>query len=64
MTFNPTDKAIALQLVARIMNENRWTWIDVTVYMQQLPWISEFRVYNESLAAEVELYRGVASYIL
>ncbi|PON21195.1 hypothetical protein TGAM01_v209921 [Trichoderma gamsii] len=63
MTLDPTDKAIALQLVARIMNETRWTWIDVTVYMQQLPWISDFRVYNESLAAEVELYRGVTSFV-
>jgi hypothetical protein len=64
MTPDPTDKAIALQLVALIMNENSLTWIDVTVYMQQLPWICEFRVYNESLATEVELYRGVTSFIL
>lgn len=60
MTLDPTDKAIILQLVARIMNENRWTWTDVTTYMQQLPWINEFRLYNEPLAAEVELYRGIA----
>lgn len=64
MTSDPTDRAAALQIVARIMNGNRWTWIDVTAYMQQLPWISEFRSYNEALAAEVELYRGAASYIL
>ncbi|EHK51014.1 hypothetical protein TRIATDRAFT_13549, partial [Trichoderma atroviride IMI 206040] len=59
MTLDPTDKAIALQLVARIMNESKWTWADVTVHMHQLPWIIEFRAYNESLAAVVELYRGV-----
>ncbi|KAK1240296.1 hypothetical protein MKX08_007738 [Trichoderma sp. CBMAI-0020] len=64
MTLDPTDKAIALQLVARIMSESKWTWADVTVHMHQLPWIIEFRVSNESLAAVVELYRGVASYIL
>ncbi|KAL7918538.1 hypothetical protein ACQKWADRAFT_303965 [Trichoderma austrokoningii] len=64
MALDPTDRAIALQIVARIMNENRWTWVDVTVCMQQLPWISEFKAYNEALAADVELYRSVASYVL
>lgn len=64
MTLDLTERATALQLVARIMNENRWAWKDVTAYMKQLPWISGFRAYNESLAAEVELLRGVTSGIL
>ncbi|PTB35378.1 hypothetical protein M441DRAFT_74327 [Trichoderma asperellum CBS 433.97] len=64
MTLDPADKAVALQLVARIMNERRLAWRDVTAYMKQLPWICGFIAYNESLAAEVELLRGVTSDIL
>lgn len=61
MTSDPTERAIALQLVARIMNQNRWAWNDVTTYMKQLPWINDFRAYNESLAAEVELLRSMTA---
>jgi hypothetical protein len=60
MTIITTEKTAALQTVAHIMDEQEWTWEEVTASVRQLPWISGLETYETPLAAEVQLLRSTA----
>ncbi|KAL7787048.1 hypothetical protein V8C37DRAFT_391267 [Trichoderma ceciliae] len=57
MAVTSGERAAALRILARMMDEYGWEWEEMTANMRQLSWISEFEACDSSLAAEVQLLR-------
>ncbi|UKZ78135.1 hypothetical protein TrVFT333_005869 [Trichoderma virens FT-333] len=53
------ERADALEMVARMVNEYGWGWEEVMANVNQLPRITGFEADAPSLAAEVQLLRNV-----